>query len=56
MSDPVKINLPQNRLPDHRINLTLYSLDRAMEGELAELFDALRQHDVELRLEELGTD
>ena len=49
-------NFPQNRLTDHRINLTLYSLDRVMEGDLAELFEALRQHDVELRLEELGTD
>ncbi len=49
-------NFPQNRLTDHRINLTLYSLDRVMEGDLAELLDALRQHDVELRLEELGTE
>jgi peptide chain release factor 1 len=43
-------NFPQNRLTDHRINLTLYSLDRIMEGELDELTAALRDHDVELRL------
>ncbi|WP_297848442.1 peptide chain release factor 1 [uncultured Desulfovibrio sp.] len=34
-------NFPQGRCTDHRINLTLYSLDRIMEGELAPLFDAL---------------
>jgi len=30
-------NFPQNRLTDHRINLTVYSLDRIMEGELGDL-------------------
>jgi peptide chain release factor 1 len=35
-------NFPQNRLTDHRINLTLYSLDHVMEGETGELFDALK--------------
>ena len=34
-------NFPQNRLTDHRINLTLYNLDRVMEGEVDEIFDAL---------------
>jgi len=34
-------NFPQNRVTDHRINLTLYSLDRIMEGELDPLIDAL---------------
>jgi peptide chain release factor 1 len=43
-------NFPQNRLTDHRINLTLYSLDRVMEGDLEQLFTALREHDTELRL------
>ena len=43
-------NFPQNRLTDHRINLTLYSLDRIVEGELDELTTALRDHDIELRL------
>jgi peptide chain release factor 1 len=35
-------NFPQNRLTDHRINLTLYKLDLIMEGDAAELFDALK--------------
>lgn len=34
-------NFPQNRVTDHRINLTLYKLDAIMEGELDELIDAL---------------
>ena len=43
-------NFPQNRLTDHRINLTLYSLDSVMEGHLDPVVDALLAHDVELRL------
>ncbi|MDR2552285.1 MAG: PCRF domain-containing protein, partial [Treponema sp.] len=35
-------NFPQNRLTDHRINLTLYKLDLVMQGNAAELFDALK--------------
>ncbi|MDR0706910.1 MAG: peptide chain release factor 1 [Treponema sp.] len=35
-------NFPQNRLTDHRINLTLYKLDIIMQGDVAELFDALK--------------
>jgi peptide chain release factor 1 len=35
-------NFPQNRLTDHRINLTLYKLDIIMQGGVAELFDALK--------------
>jgi len=34
-------NFPQGRVTDHRINLTLYKLDRVIEGELDELIDAL---------------
>lgn len=34
-------NFPQGRCTDHRINLTLYSLDRIMEGEVDPLFEAL---------------
>lgn len=43
-------NFPQNRMTDHRINLTLYSLDRVMEGELDELFGRLEAFDMEQRL------
>jgi len=35
-------NFPQNRLTDHRINLTLYKLDLVMQGSVEELFDALK--------------
>ncbi len=34
-------NFPQGRVTDHRINLTLYKLDRVMTGEIGEIFDAL---------------
>ncbi|MBX3532280.1 MAG: peptide chain release factor 1 [Rhizobiaceae bacterium] len=34
-------NFPQGRLTDHRINLTLYKLDRIIEGDLDEVVDAL---------------
>lgn len=44
-------NFPQNRLTDHRINLTLYSLDRIMEGLLDELLDALVSRNEDLRLQ-----
>ena len=33
-------NFPQGRVTDHRINLTLYKIDRIMDGELDELIDA----------------
>jgi peptide chain release factor 1 len=34
-------NFPQGRVTDHRINLTLYKLDRVMEGEIDEIVQAL---------------
>jgi peptide chain release factor 1 len=34
-------NFPQGRVTDHRINLTLYKLDRMMIGEIDEVVDAL---------------
>lgn len=34
-------NFPQNRVTDHRINFTVYSLDRFMNGEMDEMIDAL---------------
>jgi len=37
-------NFPQNRLTDHRITMTLYSLDRAMEGEISEIIEGLKLH------------
>ncbi|MBM3318425.1 MAG: peptide chain release factor 1 [Candidatus Eisenbacteria bacterium] len=43
-------NFPQNRLTDHRINFTVYSLDRFMGGEIDELIEALQLADIEERL------
>jgi len=35
-------NFPDNRVTDHRIGLTLYKLDRIKEGDIGEVFDALK--------------
>lgn len=35
-------NFPDNRVTDHRIGLTLYKLDRIMEGDVEEVFEALK--------------
>ncbi len=43
-------NFPQNRLTDHRINLTLYKLDLAMLGEIDEVIEALRMSAKEEKL------
>ena len=43
---------PQNRLTDHRIGLTLYNLDRVMEGEIADLIAAIEAADTQERLEQ----
>ena len=45
-------NFPQNRVTDHRIGLTLYNLDRVMEGDLGELIRALQVAGVAERLKE----
>jgi len=45
-------NLPQDRLTDHRINLTLHNLPRIMEGELDELIDTLATSEQAKLLEE----
>jgi len=45
-------NFPQNRVTDHRIGLTLYNLDRVMDGELGELIGALQAADLAERLKE----
>ena len=37
-------------MTDHRIGLTLYTLDRIVNGELSALLDALRDHDVDERI------
>lgn len=47
-------NFPQGRVTDHRINLTLYKIDKVISGEaLDELIDALTSEDRAARLSEL---
>ena len=43
-------NFPQGRVTDHRIGLTLYTLDRFMNGEIAGMLDALATADTAERL------
>jgi len=46
-------NFPQNRVTDHRIELTLYNLPFIMEGDLDPVIDPLMGHDLEEKLEAL---
>ncbi len=46
-------NFPQNRVTDHRIGLSLYSLDKIMAGDISELIAALKDYDREQRLKNL---
>ena len=45
-------NYPQNRVTDHRIGFTIQKLDRVMEGDLDEIFDALTNADQQDKLEQ----
>lgn len=47
-------NFPQGRVTDHRINLTLYKLDRVIQGELDELIEALAAEDEAARIAQLS--
>jgi peptide chain release factor 1 len=47
-------NFPQNRLTDHRINLTLYKLDQVMLGALDEVIEALKLEAREAYLKSAG--
>jgi peptide chain release factor 1 len=50
-------NFPQGRVTDHRINLTLYKLDKIIAGdELGDIVDALVAQDQADRLAALGND
>ncbi|HCS90947.1 MAG TPA: peptide chain release factor 1, partial [Chromatiaceae bacterium] len=49
-------NFPQNRLTDHRINLTLYKLDEIMIGNLSQVIEPLRQEHQADQLADLMTD
>jgi len=46
-------NYPQNRVTDHRINLSLYSLDKIMAGDMGNIIVALKDHDKQQRLKNL---
>ena len=43
-------NFPQGRVTDHRINLTLYKLDKILDGDLQEILDALMAADQAAKL------
>ena len=47
-------NFPQNRVTDHRIEVTLYNLTSVIEGNLDPLLDPLMTHDMEERLKALN--
>jgi peptide chain release factor 1 len=46
-------NFPQNRVTDHRINLSLYTLDKVLAGDMSELIAALKDYDRQQRLKNL---
>src|SRR5438132_12021061 len=46
-------NFPQNRVTDHRIELTLYNLPTVMEGEIDPIIEPLMSNDLEEKLAEL---
>lgn len=47
-------NFPQGRVTDHRINLTLYKLDKVMNGDIQEILDACIAADQAIRLSKLN--
>lgn len=47
-------NFPQNRVTDHRINLTLYRLEDVLEGDLEEIVEALAAEERSRMLEKVG--
>ena len=48
-------NFPQNRVTDHRIELTLHSLPQFIEGEIEEMITPLMQHALEEKLAAIET-
>ncbi|NLE00181.1 MAG: peptide chain release factor 1, partial [Fibrobacter sp.] len=47
-------NFPQNRVTDHRINLTLYQLDAVIDGDVQELIDSLAIADLNDKISQSG--
>ncbi|MGA2853225.1 MAG: peptide chain release factor 1, partial [Verrucomicrobiota bacterium] len=48
-------NFPQNRVTDHRIEVTLYNLASVIEGDLDPLIEPLMTHDLEGKLAALNS-
>ena len=46
-------NFPQNRVTDHRIELTLYSLPSLIEGDMDSVIEPLMHHDLQSKLKEM---
>ncbi|MDQ3015432.1 MAG: peptide chain release factor 1 [Bacteroidota bacterium] len=56
-SDKIRTyNYPQNRVTDHRINLTLYNLDRIVLGDIDPVIDALKMAENTERLKEMSVE
>ena len=49
-------NFPQGRVTDHRINLTLYKLDKIMNGDIQEILDALIAADQAAKLAKMNSE
>lgn len=49
-------NFPQGRVTDHRINLTLYKLDKVMDGDIQEIIDACIAADQAAKLAKMNED
>ena len=47
-------NYPQGRITDHRINMTLYNLQKFVDGDVDEMIDALRTAENAEKLKESG--
>jgi peptide chain release factor 1 len=47
-------NFPQNRVTDHRIELTLYNLPAVIEGEIDPIIEPLMAHDLEEKMKALN--
>ena len=49
-------NFPQGRVTDHRIGLTLYKLDKIMDGDIQDIIDACIAADQAAKLAKMGED